>query len=326
MQESLRFPDLLEMSETQLTEVDVGEMNLIVAAGLPNGPQFDRKTYLKMLDEMAMKVAAETESFRPNFRPNPSCPTEAQYRGYMLLKSCRDCYGLRHFLLPEKGSGFTGIMHGDCIKREQRVDSRNWFIHGLLESGRIGSCASLPMLYAAVGRRLGYPIKIVPSLCHLFVRWDDGVERFNLEGTSPDYINSHPDDHYIDTPKPWTHRQKTCGYFLKNASAKETLAMMLAARSMVQMFSGRLLEAGMMISKAIDLAPDDPEYPNIGGHIEKDMAELPEAERVPPLYAPVLNVGFDGKRFYIPFERPKLKAELLKNQTPVKINGALAYV
>ncbi|HQZ66098.1 MAG TPA: hypothetical protein PLY87_13510, partial [Planctomycetaceae bacterium] len=277
-------------------------------------------------DEMAIAVDKETEAFRPNFRPNPSCPTEAHYRGYMLLKACRDCYGLRHFLLPEKGSGFTGIMYGDCIKRHQRIDSRKWFIHGLLGPQRVGSCTSLPMLYAEVGRRLGYPIKLVPSLCHIFVRWEDGSERFNLEGTSPDYINCHPDEYYIDTPKPWTDRQKTCGYFLKSANARETLAIMLATRSMVLMFSGRLLEAGMMNSKAIELAPGDPEYPNIGGHIEKQLAELPEDERVPALYSSVLNIGFDGKRFYIPDQRLQLKVELLKYETPEKVAGVLAYM
>lgn len=316
----------MQMTESELGQVDVGEMNLIVAAGLPRSPDLDRQTYLKMLDEMAARVIHETEAFRPNFRPNPACPTEAHYRFYMVAKTCRDCYGLRHFLLPEKGSGFTGIMYGDKVTRSQRIDSRNWFIHGLLGPERIGSCASLPMLYAAVGRRLGYPIKIVPSLCHIFVRWDDGVERFNLEGTSPDYINCHPDEHYIDTPKPWTDKQKNCGYFLKSASAKETLAMMLATRGMVLLYSGRLLDAGMMISKAAELAPDDPEYPNNCAHIEKEMAELPRNERVPALYSPLLNIGFDGRKFYAPSERPRMRPDAPKNEKPVKINGAMTYV
>lgn len=40
------------------------------------------------------------------------------------------------------------------------------------------------MLYVAIGRRLGYPLKLVECKGHLFVRWEDAKERFNIEGTS----------------------------------------------------------------------------------------------------------------------------------------------
>jgi hypothetical protein len=40
------------------------------------------------------------------------------------------------------------------------------------------------VLYVAIGRRLGYPLKLVECKGHLFVRWEDAKERFNIEGTS----------------------------------------------------------------------------------------------------------------------------------------------
>jgi hypothetical protein len=62
------------------------------------------------------------------------------------------------------------------------TDSRNLFIHGLL-GGHGGSCVTMPVLYAAIGRRLRYPIKLVGAKQHTFCRWDDGAgERFNIEG------------------------------------------------------------------------------------------------------------------------------------------------
>jgi hypothetical protein len=156
------------------------------------------------------------------------------------------------------------------------------------------------MLYAAVGRRLGYPVRLVPALCHIIPRWDDGKIKVNLEATGPDYINCHPDDYYIDKPKPWTHREKTGGYYLRSATPREELAMMLSCRACVLAHSGRLLDAGMILGAAVRLAPADPNYPQLLGHISNDIAALPEAQRPPWCYCPELNVGFDGRRFFEP--------------------------
>ncbi|MBC7783106.1 MAG: hypothetical protein H7144_04635 [Burkholderiales bacterium] len=278
---------------------DIAAVNLACARGLPNCDESEFLKHMSLLDEMARAVAVETERFRPNFRPNPSCPTEASYCIYMLAKVCRDHFKLRHFMLPERGTGFTGILY-DEVSKEQWSDSRNWFIHGLLGSGRIGSCTSLPVLYAAVGRRLGYPIKLVLALCHAFIRWDDGIERINLEATGPDYINSHPDGYYIDQPRPWTHHEKTCGYYLRSITPLEELAMMLSCRAVVLKYSGNLLDAGFAISKASVLAPNDPNYPKLGGQIELEIASLPLSRRPVPCFNQTLNIGFDGKRFFEP--------------------------
>jgi hypothetical protein len=52
------------------------------------------------------------------------------------------------------------------------------FLHGLTQ-GRGGTCLSMPVAYVAVGRRLGYPLKLVTAKGHLFARWEslDGKER-----------------------------------------------------------------------------------------------------------------------------------------------------
>lgn len=64
----------------------------------------------------------------------------------------------------------------------------------LLLGGR-GTCSSLPPLYVAIGRRLGYPLKLVKSFAHLFARWDNGAgERFNIECTARQFV-SHPDEY-----------------------------------------------------------------------------------------------------------------------------------
>ena len=78
-------------------------------------------------------------------------------------------------------------------------DSRDLFIHGLVY-GPGGTCIRCPSLYAAVGRRLGYPLKLVESKGHLFVRWDDpNGERLNIEATGQG-LSCPADEHYRTWP------------------------------------------------------------------------------------------------------------------------------
>ena len=79
-------------------------------------------------------------------------------------------------------------------------DSRNLFIHGVV-SGHGGTCTSMPLMYLAVGRRLGYPLRLVLAKAHLFVRWEEtGGERFNIEATTTRGLNTFSDDYYRKWP------------------------------------------------------------------------------------------------------------------------------
>ena len=69
------------------------------------------------------------------------------------------------------------------------------FVTGLLRSRR-GTCASFPVLIAALGRRVGYPIYLKMSYGHLFCFWDDGVERFNLD-TNGEGVDTQSDEYYF---------------------------------------------------------------------------------------------------------------------------------
>lgn len=101
------------------------------------------------------------------------------------------------------------------------------FLYGVL-FGRGGTCGSLPLLYAAVGRRLGYPLRLVTTRGHLFCRWE-GAERFNVEG-SGDGVSFFPDEHYRTgrfAMPPET--VLACGY-LESLSPREEVAGLLCQR------------------------------------------------------------------------------------------------
>ena len=58
----------------------------------------------------------------------------------------------------------------------------------------------MPVLYTTIARRLDYPVRLVIAKSHLLCRWDDGKERFNIEGTdtSNGGMSTYPDEYYIE--------------------------------------------------------------------------------------------------------------------------------
>jgi hypothetical protein len=109
------------------------------------------------------------------------------------------------------------------------------FLFGIIQ-GEGGTCATLPVLYVAVGRRLRYPLKLVGARCtngwgHGFIRWDEpGGERFNVEINNEGF-DCPEDDHYRREPylskPPW----EESGTVLKSKSAREELASFLIERA-----------------------------------------------------------------------------------------------
>jgi hypothetical protein len=94
----------------------------------------------------------------------------------------------------------------------------------------------MPVLYVAVGRRLGYPLKLVTADSHLFVRWD-GLdhanpawrERFNIEGTNSG-MSTHSDDYYKTWPIKTTDHQVRANRYLISLTPVEEFAQFLASR------------------------------------------------------------------------------------------------
>src|SRR5439155_18651316 len=105
-------------------------------------------------------------------------------------------------------------------------------------------CASMPVLYVAVGRRLGYPVRLVAAKSHLFVRWEssDGKERFNVEGTHGG-MSSHEDEYYRSFPRQMSEQEWQSGQYLKSMSRAEELAQFLVTRGICLQVNGRLEEA-----------------------------------------------------------------------------------
>jgi hypothetical protein len=170
------WKELAKRPESELSRVDIAIMNLACAEGLSGSERTNAEACQRTLDAWAEKVRWQTLK---HFRRFEYCPdefhrSEAYFRALVLITVLqRDC-GVRYN--PAK------------IPADAVFTTEDTFIHGIVD-GLGGTCANMPVVYVAVGRRLGYPLRLVVAhgagFGHFFARWDDPHgERLNIEATA----------------------------------------------------------------------------------------------------------------------------------------------
>jgi len=237
--------DLLAMSPDELAKVDIALMNLVCAKDLPGAENMDVPAILKQLDEWAAKVKSETERhlYRvkdPRYAEHYA-QSEARLRAEFIVQTLQEDCGVHYN--PAR------------IATPDWRDSRDLFLHGLVGSSNGGSCSSMPLIYTAIARRLGYPMKLVLADSHIFCRWDGENERFNMEGSSNGNIHFDPDEYYRTWPKPISDAEVRRGEFLKSLTPQEELSSFLIDRGMCLDMNGRYPEARAAFAEAHRLMP-----------------------------------------------------------------------
>lgn len=217
------------LSNEQLARHDVAYLNLLTAEGLPGSEALDVPAALAQIDRWAEVVTHNTAHWRRTYVPSDDCRTEAQFCMLALVTVLQRHLGVHY--------------HADCMSGPYNgLDSRSNFLHGPL-SDFGGTCCSLPILYLAVGRRLGYPLKLVPTIEHSFVRWDDpDGERFNVECAGVGFV-IHDDEHYRNWPRVFSVADRAHPRWLRNLTPRQELAHHLAERGHCLLDNLRLEEA-----------------------------------------------------------------------------------
>ena len=106
-------------------------------------------------------------------------------------------------------------------------------IHDLL-NGTSCSRSAFLVLCVAIGRRLGYPLKLLATRAekffHLFGRWEDGKEEpFNID-VSDEGLCSRPDEYYRTSPHEVDTRSAKYARLLAPLKPQEELAFFLGGR------------------------------------------------------------------------------------------------
>jgi hypothetical protein len=260
-QDRLYFPQtlssLLWPSGAQIEQCDIGLMNLLCAESLASAEDMSVDKSLPLLEAWAKHVKAEMERHLYRFRKNREQfqNSEGYFRMLMMAVVLYEDFGVRYN--SNRMSNSTQPRANDGFF----ADSREVFLHGLLGPRRTGTCSSMPVLYVALGRRLGYPLKLVKAKGHLFARWEssDGRERFNIEATSRG-LNTFPDEYYKQWPYPMSEADLRSGHYLRSLTSQEELALFLQTRGHCLKAAGKSNEAKTAYEQARRFAPHWPEH------------------------------------------------------------------
>jgi hypothetical protein len=297
--ERLRNPTDVECAGFDLAAVD-----LACATGLPGSERLDIPACLAWVERAVAWVRHETVATFDQFRRGPEAydNSEGIFRVVVVMNVLWRGLGVHY--------------------NEERIDdpevfndSRDDFIHGIIE-GRGGTCASLPVLLTAVGRRLGYPLKLVTTARHLFARWDDPAgERFNIE-INHTGLNTYPDEHYLTWPFDirgtwWQTETK----FLRSLTRREELAHTWAKRGRNLRANGRMRETVDCFATACSIVTDDRVLDLRLWESLKQRRDMLNA-RIPAA-TPRLTIYFPPRRRYpglpIAMERDVIALEVLES-------------
>jgi hypothetical protein len=112
----------------------------------------------------------------------------------------------------------------------------------------------MPVFYIALGRRLGYPLKLAKAKGHLFMRWDSPTEKFDIDATGKG-LNKYDDEYYKQWPFPLTKTDIQEEDYLKSLSPREELSVFLSIRGACQTDNGHLGDALASFNLAYRYAP-----------------------------------------------------------------------
>jgi len=270
------FDELLSATSEQLATADIARVNLLCATGLRGAENLDIPECLAKLDRWAEEVRQFTAwNFLHVFKPRTPRDTPGFFRCWSLVKLLRHHKGLQHALTPpglKPGEKYISRSTGRG-KNSTYYSSDSVFIHGLLGERKLGLCTTFPVLYAAVGRRLGYPLKVALSVSYVFNIWDDPADSFNIDA-GKFHIAAEPDEHFIDTPRPWTDEEKNCGALLRPLNPVEEFGLFLGWRAIHLEVNGRYEEAIELCDMALRLFPNNPVHPWIARRIETERVRV----------------------------------------------------
>src|SRR3972149_8367460 len=121
---------------------------------------------------------------------------------------------------------------------------------------KIGNCVGLSILYLCIAEGLHLPIYGVSVPEHIFVRYDDGDFRRNIETGYEGMFT--PDSYYINMHgKRISQASVKNGYYLKNLTVSEVIADIYLNRSIIQKEKGSIEAALKDVNHAIELHGND---------------------------------------------------------------------
>jgi hypothetical protein len=246
---------LIALPPERLEQVPLVKLNLLCAQALAEMTAPDLERYQSTIASWADRVMSETSRHWYRFQRNPSEfeNSEAFFRMLILSVVLAEDFRI-HYREDRKAAPGEAFMDDGFF-----ADPTAVFISGLLGPSRSGTCSSLPVLYVAIGRQLGYPLKLGTTRGHLFVRWEDSRERFNVEATSHGLCR-FDDEYYRHWPFEVGPAEEAAEGYLTSLTPVKEVALFLSIRGMCLREARRYAEAHEAFVVAARLDPNCKSY------------------------------------------------------------------
>lgn len=272
---------LISLSNEHLGQHDVADVHLACSLGLPGLERYNPLDCLRWLDRAAGLVRLGTHRASNDFCRNPANYDRswAYFRILVMVTVLQRNLGLRYN--PDKIPGDAPFTPED-----------SFFQGAILGPG--GTCATMPVVCAAVGRRLGYPIRLVSAKRHLFARWDGHGERFNIEASGRG-LSSYPDDYYRTGRYATTPGEERNGCLLQSQTPRQEFAGFLAQRGHCRLALGQHREAAKCFAWASALHPENKFH--AGSLIAVSDGWRRKLLPVMPRVSPRLTIAYPPRQF-----------------------------
>ncbi|MEI7731117.1 MAG: hypothetical protein WCO56_16185 [Verrucomicrobiota bacterium] len=309
--------ELLKLSPEQLDQVDIAVINLLCAEGLRGSEKLDLDYCVRTLNSWAAHVESETKRNEHLFKEHPERfkNSLAYFRMAMLatvlVQDLRIQYNPERLKQLENGHAFRT----DKDERDFFGSSKDVFLHGMLEPNHYGTCASMPFLYVAIGRRLGYPVTLATTASHYYVRYEEGDgKHLNVEATEHRAFLTPSDEEY---KKPWemqVSNDDITGFgYLRPLSNKEILGHALLTRATVLRSMKEYTGQAEAWSTAMRYLPDTPLWKNIANNMQWRAAEEGEQEKWDAKWDKLARLYVPPGPGYAYFQDKKIRLHLLMN-------------
>jgi hypothetical protein len=215
-------------------------------------------------------IRSETARHAYRFRQNPAKfeNSEGFFKMLMMAVVLAEDFHVHYKEELKSEPGLTHINDGFFANPD------DVFLTGLLGPKREGTCSSMPVLYVAIGRELGYPLKLVTTKGHMFVRWEGEGQRFNIEATAHG-LSRFDDEYYRHWPFEITAEEEAAEGYLKSLTPSEELAAFLSIRGMCLREANRIPEAIGAFSAAARLAPGCRSYRTMTTNLQNQLKAQP---------------------------------------------------
>jgi len=220
---SASIQDLLKLPEDK---IDIGLAALTLAREVY--PEIDVSSYSARIDHLAAKVWKLSQSTR-----NPRDPN--------LRVRCLNTVLYLH-------ENFRAVRDVSFANRKPAY----YYLNRVLTTKQ-GNCFSMPLLYVAVGQRLGWPIYMVDVPDHAFVRYvDPAYKEQNIEATSGGgYV---PNERYVKDFLV-SEKGRKSGAYLRTRTRRDMLGQLIGLNGVTSAQRGQLTKAIAAPTCAAQLSP-----------------------------------------------------------------------